>query len=261
MVLENQLRRKSHGSMALRDYVDWLAQAGAKMPSSRRTLHEDLRRYADFCDDLQYGENAKTLEIDTRQTRDATAWLMGQAWADSPLQPYLPSAMVRCLLLAKSERAEVQFNYRRLRNAGEAWQSNPLKAVPLELVAGSDAGYMLMFGELEGVFMRYNVSLSRVSAHMHISEKTLRDYPPAPSVNKVRFTLKIRDRWLMDRLTVQFQGFVKQDRETLTLEVDEHLAVMMRDLLQAHLSRTRSAQRNIEEERLLCNASICCKPV
>ncbi len=244
IVLESRLRRKSHGFMALRDYVDWLEQAGVKMPASRRTLHEDLSRYAAFCDDVEYGENAKMLQLNSRQTRDATVWLMGQAWVDSPLKPYLPSAVVRCLLLARSEGAEVHFNYRKLRNPGEAWTANPHWCIPLRLLPGSDAGYMEMFGRFGE---SYPISISRISARMEMTDRTLRDYPPLPTQKKVRLILKTQDKQLLERLEIQFKGFVKQDRETLCLELEENLLRMTEDMLIAHLSRTRTAQRTVEK--------------
>ncbi len=253
IVLENHLRRRSHGGMALRDYVEWLEQAGIKKPSSRRTLYEDLRRYADFCDDIEYGDNNKNLQLDSTATRDATAWLMGQAWVNSPLKPYLSSAIVRCMLLAMSEKAEVHFHYKKLRNPGEPWAPNPHWCIPLHLIPGTDAGYMEVFGQHGG---RYSISISRVSAMIQITDKTLLDYPPLPPKRQARLTIKTNDIQLRERLKLQFQGFREEDRNTLILELDADLGRMTLDIIEAHLSRTRSTSRDTPHQKQYRDAEI-----
>ncbi len=257
-ILEDRLRRNSHGRMALGDYVAWLDEAGTKKPASRRTLHEDLRRYGEFCDDVVYGENSKSLELDSRATRDATAWLMGRAWVESPLKPYLPSAVIRCLLLAMEEKTEVHFHYRKLRNPGEPWQANPYWCVPLRLLPGADGGYMEMFSRNGG---RFPISLSRVSAIMGMTDQGLQDYPPLPPRQYARLTLRTRDTQLQDRLSTQFKGLVKQDQETLVLELEEGLARMTWDMLEAHLARTKTTKRSLPHEKQYENATIIYEPL
>lgn len=241
IVLESQLRRRSEGTMALRDYVAWLEQAEVKLPASRRTLHEDLRRYADFCDDVSYADGGKKLFVDTRPTRDATAWLMGQAWADSPLKPHLPSAMVRCLLLAMSERAELCFGYRKLREPGEPWGAEAHYCLPLRLIAGTDAAYMEVLGAQGGI---YTLSISRISARLAMTDKTWCDYPPEPPRRGVRLRLQVSDKQVRERLSAQFSGLREKDKQTLEMALPESQLRMTLDLLAAYLARTRSAKRS-----------------
>jgi hypothetical protein len=252
LVLEQQLRQRSYGAYKLADYVGFLEAAEIRLPT-RRTLHEDLRRYAVLCDDVEYGEQKKKLSLDGKATRDAVAWLMGQAWVGSPLQPRLSSACVRCLLLAQQQDAEVKLFYKRLPKPGGAWLPEKYVGKVLGWVPGTDGGYMQL-QQLPNVvnknhFERINLNLLRLNKVSFTGNSTI-DYPPEPVDPFCQVTISAdSDKHLIARLLSQYQGFVEVDDLTLKLLLPESLRLMTHELLAAHLWRTQQGARVVPSEQ------------
>jgi hypothetical protein len=242
--LENQLRRQSERQITLKNYNEWLEDAGLAIPS-RRTLNEDLKRYADYCDDVRYGEetNSKMLSLNPRATRDAVTYLMGKAWLDSPLRPRLSSSCLRCFLLAMQQQAEVDFPYNALRKPGEPWVPAIKYGVPLRVIPGTDSGYVQLWMVGGG---RMNINLTRVTQGVRFTGKTAQDYQPLQEEKKVKFTVESSDVYLLERLDWQFPNLVKEGDSRVVLEVDKSLEVMTRDILVAHLHRTQSLEKRAE---------------
>ncbi|OQW91250.1 MAG: hypothetical protein BWK78_05165 [Thiotrichaceae bacterium IS1] len=242
--LEKQLRRQSEKSITLKNYSEWLEDAGISMPS-RRTLNEDLSRYTDYCDDVRYGEEtkSKTLSLDPRATRDAVAYLMGKAWLDSPLRPRLSSSCLRCFLLAIELRAEIDFPYSALRKPGEPWVPRIICGVPVRIIPGIDSGYVRLWLSWGG---RMNINLARVSQGVRFTGKNALEYQPLQEEKKVKFMVESSDVYLLERLCKQFPSFVKEGHSQVMLEVDKSLEVMTRDILVAHLHRTQGLEKRAE---------------
>jgi hypothetical protein len=242
--LENQLRRQSEKNITLKNYSEWLEDAGISIPS-RRTLNEDLNRYTDYCDDVRYGEEtkSKTLSLDPKVTRDAVAYLMGRAWLYSPLRPRLSSSCLRCFLLAMELQAEVDFPYSALRKPGEPWVPQIRGGVPVRVIPGTDSGYVQLW-RFDG--KRTNINLARVSQGVRFTGKTAQEYQPLQEEKKVKFAVESSDAYLLERLGWQFPNFVKEGHSRMGLEVDRSLAVMTNAILVAHLHRTQSLEKRAE---------------
>ncbi len=241
--LENQLRRQSEKQITLKIYYEWLEDAGLVIPS-RRTLNEDLKRYADYCDDVRYGEetNSKMLSLNPRATTDAVTYLMGKAWLDSPLRPRLSSSCLRCFLLAMELRTEVDFPYNALRKPGEPWVPEIKCGVPLRVIPGTDSGYVQFWMSWGG---RMNINLTRVTQGVRFTGRGTGEYKPLQEEKKVQFRVESDDIYLLERLHNQFPNFVMEGRSQVVLEVDKSLVVMTNDMLNAHLQRTHSSERRV----------------
>ncbi|OUD15641.1 hypothetical protein [Thioflexithrix psekupsensis] len=237
IILERHLRRKSYGECKLADYSKWLEQAHFSLPS-RRTLYEDLRRYADFCDDISYHNGSKILRIDSKATHDATRWLMGEGWLHSPLKPRLLSATLRCLLLAEVEQREVYVSYRQLRRMGKPWSPRTLVGKVLRIVPGSDSGYLQLQQRAEP--KRITLNMTRLERAKFTGESTA-IYPPEPLDEYKKLMVFHPDKHLIERLRRQYAGFKENDENTLILLVPESQQLMTTDLLEAHLRRTENA--------------------
>jgi len=250
LCLETHLRKKSDGSMALRNYIEQLEDEGIAIPT-RRTLNEDLKRYEMFCDDIQYGGESKLLSLDSSATQDAVAWLMGRAWLDSPLRPRLSSSCIRCLLLAKELQAEVDFPYNPLRKSGEPWIPKMMRGIPLQLIPGTDSSYMQLQLDWGG---RSNINLARVQKYVSFTGNKTQDYVPLQEEQVALITVESSDVFLLKRLQGQFPNFViEKEKQRVTLKVKKSLALMTRDMLKAHLERTQTSDRRIFSEQEIDN--------
>ncbi len=242
IVLEQHIRRKSYGEYRLADYVAWLTEAGMKLPT-RRTLHADLSSYAAFCDDIQYGEQKKSLFLLPSASRDAVGWLMGQAWLTSPLKPNLSSACLRCLLMAQQLNQEVRIFYRRLQQPNKAWKPEGMSVKVLRIIAGTDGGYMQVQQKKQPE--RININLLRMDdvEFTGISDNT---YPPEPDDPDKQLIIQDDDDQLLDRLNAQYTGFQRVDKHHIQLTVPDSQALMMNDLLYAHIRRTHDSKKQRE---------------
>ena len=93
IALEAYLRRRSEGQISVREYRSLLQDLGIDVPRSARTLQEDLRRYAAYCDDVLYGEHAKSLKLDPFVSHDAVACAVC-CWRKCPRLKYRCSIAV-----------------------------------------------------------------------------------------------------------------------------------------------------------------------
>lgn len=255
IVLEQHLRRKAYGEFKLVNYIEWLEHTDIKCPN-RRTLHEDLRRYADFCDDVIYGGTQKTFSLNIAATRDAIAWLMGQAWLTSPLKPRLSSACLRCLLMAQQLNQEVRIFYKRLRKPNEAWQPEIITAKVLQIIAGTDGGYIQVQQKKQPERININLLRMQTVEFTGISGNT---YPPEPSDPDKQVTIQDDDIYLLERLSAQYTGFQRVDKHHIQLTVPDSQALMMNDLLYAHLQRThdsKAKQRECPEQLEIATTSV-----
>ncbi len=245
IALEGYLRRRSEGQIALREYRVLLQELGLEVPRSARTLQEDLRRYATYCDDILYGEHAKSLKLDPFASHDAVAWLLGRPWLDAPLKPHLSSACLRCLLLAQISQAEIQMQYRRLRQPHEPWRPEVLTGIPVRFIPGADSGYVqlhMVDGRLA------NLNLARVEQFISLTGQATEHYAPLAPPRHYAMIVETQDVHLLERLCRQFQGLTKQSASRAVIHVEESLWVMTRDLLEAHIRRTQQgAQRRLPQ--------------
>jgi hypothetical protein len=248
IALETHLRRSSEGHISVRRYRALLQDIGINVPRSDRTLQEDLRRYATYCDDVKYGGYAKRLELQPLAGRDAVVWLLGRPWLESPLQPHISSACLRCLLLAQLSRAEVQMQYRRLRASQEPWVPELVIGVPVRFIPGTDSGYIQMQMQ-EGHLANFN--LMRLEHVVRFTEKPTDHYTPLPVQRQFEMVVETQDVHLLERLCWQFHGLKKQGEGRAVMRVEESLWVMTLDMIEGHLRRTqRAATRRIPDEPL-----------
>jgi hypothetical protein len=246
MALEAYLRRRSEGQIAVREYRSLLQDLGLDVPRSARTLQEDLRRYAAYCDDVIYGGHAKSLKLDPFASRDAVVWLVGRSWLDSPLKPHLSSACLRCLLLAQVSHAEIQMQYRRLRQPHEPWVPEVVTGIPIRFIPGADSGYVQLH-MADGRLANFN--LARVEQFIHMTEQPTDHYAPLAPPRQFEMVIDTQDMHLLDRLCRQFHGLRKQSAQRAVIIVEESLWVMTLELLEAHIYQTqRVAQRRIPQE-------------
>lgn len=246
MALEAHLRRRSEGQISVREYRSLLQDLGIDVPRSARTLQEDLRRYAASCDDVIYGGNTKSLKLDPFASRDAVAWLLGRPWLDSPLKPYLSSACLRCLLLAQVSHAEIQMQYRRLRQPHEPWVPEVVTGLPVRFIPGADSGYVQLY-MVDGRLANFN--LARVAQFISLTGQATDHYAPLSLPRQFEMVIKTRDVHILDRLCSQFHGLRKQSAQCAVMHVEESLWVMTLELLEAHIHRTQQvAQRHLPQE-------------
>lgn len=246
VALETHLRRRSEGQISVREYRALLHDLNMDVPRSARTLQEDLRRYAAYCDDVIYGGHTKSLKLDPFASRDAVVWLLGRPWLDSPLRPHISSACLRCLLLAHATNAEVQMQYRRLRRSHEPWGPDAVTGIPVHFIPGADSGYVQLH-MTEGRLANFN--LARVEQFISLTEQPTDHYAPIPQQRQFEMVVETRDAHLLERLCRQFHGLKKQSAERAVMHVEESLWVMTIELLEAHIRRTQQvAQRRIPEQ-------------
>jgi hypothetical protein len=238
IALETHLRRRSQGSMSVRQYRALLHDVDMDIPRSDRTLQEDLRRYAAYCDDVRYGRHAKKLELDPLASRDAVVWLLGHPWLESPMQPHISSACLRCLLLARLLHAEVQMQYRRLRLPEEPWVPDMVVGIPVRVIPGADAGYIQLHMP-DGRLANFN--LTRLEHVVSFTEQPTDHYAPLPPQRQFEMVVETQDMHLLERLCWQFHGLKKQGEGRVVMRVEESLWVMTLDMLEAHLRRTQDA--------------------
>ncbi len=246
IALENILRRHSDSSITISQYQKVLEQAAMTIPTTR-TLQEDLRRYGRYCDDVVYGDNAKKLRLDPDATKDAVIWLLGVPWLESPLRPRLSSACVRCLLLAKELKAEVAINYSPLRKQGEPWVPREIVGIPLRPIPGADSGYFQLH-IAAGYPM--NINLSRIQRFVSFTGQATDDYVTLAPPQRLIFTLEIQDPYLLNRLVAQFAGLKKAGKNRAVMHVDKSLRRMTLDMLQSHLQRTKTDQRQLPADKV-----------
>jgi hypothetical protein len=253
LCLENQLRRQSDGDIALKNYIEWLIDAGIAVPK-RRTLSNDFRRYADYCDDVRHGGRSKVLSLDSTATRDAVAWLMGNAWLDSPLHPRLSSSCVRCLLLAKELQAEVDFPYSQLRKPGEPWVPKTIRGIPLRMIPGIDSSYMQLRLDWGG---KCHINLARVQQYVRFTGNSTQNYASLKEEQPAIITIESTDIFLLERLTWQFPK-LKIDKEKCcaTLQIEKSQALMTRDILKDYLERCQTPDRQISPKQYIGNTVI-----
>jgi len=245
IALESVLRQHSDNSITISQYQQILEQAGITVPTTR-TLQEDLRRYERYCDDVVYGNNAKKLRLNPNATRDAIIWLMGAPWLESPLCPRLSSASVRCLLLAKELKAEVSFNYSPLRKAGEPWIPRKIVGIPIRPIPGTDSGYFQLH---IAAGYRMNINISRIQRFVNFTGQTTNNYIAWTPQSDLIFTLEIKDPNLLNRIVAQFAGLKKEGKNHAVMKVDKSLRRMTLDVLQSHLQRTQTNQRNLSTDK------------
>ncbi|MEK8021201.1 MAG: hypothetical protein VSS75_030380 [Candidatus Parabeggiatoa sp.] len=243
--LETKLRRKSDSNITVSEYQSFLEESEIKKIPSLRTLQEDFRRYARYCDDVIYGNHAKQLRLDPDAIEDAIIWLLDRAWLDSPLRPRISSACVRCLLLAKELNAEVSINYRPLRKAGEPWIPKTIVGIPIRALPGTDSGYFQLH-LANGRLM--NINLSRVLRFINFTEQSTDHYVAFTPQRQFSLTLEVQDRYLLERLLAQFVGLEKQGEHCATMVIEESLRTMTVNMLQGHLERTKSVQRKLPDK-------------
>lgn len=236
MALETSLRRHSVGGISLREYRILLQDTPISAPRSDRTLQEDLRRYAAYCDDVNYGGYAKRLTLDPLASRDGIVWLLGRPWLESPLKPHVSSACLRCLLLAQVSRAEVQMQYRRLRLAHEPWVPDRVTGIPVRFIPGTDSGYVQLH-MADGRLANFN--LSRLEQSVGFTEKPTECYVAVAPQRQFELGVETRDTNILERLCWQFHGLKKQGETRAVMRVEESLWVMTLDMLEAHIRRTR----------------------
>ncbi len=249
--LETHLRQKSENTITLKNYLEWLQSENITIPT-RRTLNEDLKRYADFCDDVHYGGDTKSLSLEPKATKDAITWFMGNAWLDAPLRPKLSSSCVRCLLLARELQAEVDFPYSALRKPGEAWIPKTARGIPLRLIPGADSGYMQLWREWGGKSI---FNLARIPKHVCFTGNSAQDYAPLQEEQFVLITVESDDRFILERLKKQFPNFVVEGKHRVILKIEKSVALMTTDMLRAHLVRTQSSDRSIPFKQEIGNAT------
>lgn len=237
-VLELRLRRASDGEMRLGDYADWLTEAGITVPS-RQSLRADLERYVQSCDDLVYGDHKKSLTIDVHARRDAIRYFLGEPWLASPLQPRLSSSVCRCLLLAMHLKAEVEFQYIALPQAGLAPTFKTHRGVPLRTLPGSDSGYMAVWLE-QGAVMHIN--LARVQGRVAFTAHDIGHYQPPSPDPEVVLSVHCANRHALERCAGQFDGRLEAG-VAIRYAMPASLAVMSADLLEAWWRRTQTAER------------------
>ena len=246
IALEASLRRRSEGQISVREYRSLLQDLGIDVPRSARTLQEDLRRYAAYCDDVLYGEHAKSLKLDPFASHDAVAWLLGRPWLDAPLKPHISSACLRCLLLAQVSQAEIQMQYRRLRQPHEPWSPEVLTGIPVRFIPGADSGYVQLHME-DGRLANFN--LARVEQFISLTGQATDHYAPLAPPRQFAMTIETQDVHLLDRLCRQFHGLKKQSAQGAVMHVEESLWVMTLEVLAAHIHRTQQgAQRRLPQE-------------
>ena len=250
--LETHLRQKSESTITLKHYLDWLEQANITIPT-RRTLNEDLKRYANFCDDVRYGGDTKSLSLTPSATKDAITWFMGNAWLDAPLRPRLFSSCVRCLLLARELQSEVDFPYNPLRKPGQSWIPQTAKGIPLRLIPGADSGYMQLWREWGGKSI---FNLARIPKYVCFTGNSAKNYAPLQKEQFVLITVKSDDRFILERLKKQFPNFVVEERQRVILQIEKSLALMTTEMLKAHLARTQNLARNIHIKQKIGNATL-----
>lgn len=244
IALENVLRRHSDSSITISQYQEVLEQAAISVPTTR-TLQEDLRRYGRYCDDVVYGNNAKKLRLAPDATRDAVIWLLGVPWLESPLCPRISSACVRCLLLAKELKAEVAINYSALRKPGEPWVPREIVGIPIRPIPGADAGYFQLH-IAAGYPM--NINLSRIQRFVSFTGQATDGYVALAPEQQLVFTLEISEPYLLNRLVAQFAGLKKQSKNRAVMHVEKSLRRMTIDMLQSHLQRTKTDQRQVPDK-------------
>jgi hypothetical protein len=246
--LEKILRRSSDSSITISQYKELLENAETFVVPTERTLQEDLRRYTHYCDDVIYGNHAKKLRLDPDATRDAVIEFLGKPWLDSPLRPRISSSCARCLLLAQELKAEVTINYSPLRKSGEPWVPKQIVGIPICAIPGADSGYFQLH-IAKGY--RMNLNLSRVQRFVRFTEQSTEHYAPLPEQRQLIMILEVKDAYLLERLVAQFAGFKKLDKNRAELIVEESLKRMTLDMLEGHLGRTKSTQRNLPNKATL----------
>jgi hypothetical protein len=243
--LENILRRRSDSKMAISQYQEILEEDKIPIPTER-TLQEDLRRYAHYCDDVIYGNHAKKLRLDPDATRDAIIEFLGKPWLVSPLRPRISSACARCLLLAKELKAEVTINYSRLRKPGEPWVPKQIVGIPIRAIPGADSGYFQLH-IAKGY--RMNLNLSRVQRFVRFTEQSTEHYVPLPEQRQLIMTVEVKDAYLLERLVAQFAGLKKLDKNHAQMVVEESLKRMTLDMLAG--GRTKTSERDLPNKTRL----------
>lgn len=227
--LEARLRRSSQGQITIADYAEWLQDD--RIPAvSRVTLHQDLRRYAQLFDDVEYGEGKKHLVVNPAAGEDARRWLMGYAWGDHPLRPRLSSSVARCLLLAQIARQEVRFTYRSVSGASfRLW-----RGIPYGLIAGPDSAYIRLWMK-DGRISHFD--LARIHGVVEWTGASTSSYSCPRTDPPCRLTVTFTHSDLLSRLVNQFQGFDRVDAKTAVITLPRSLAVMTADVVEAWLRR------------------------
>lgn len=243
-VLERHLRSASEGRAKLSDYAAWLEQAGTSVPG-RQTLYMDLRRYCQACDDLNYPEYQKILEIDPHTGTDAIRYFLGEPWLASPLKPRLSSSVARCLLLAMHLKYEVEFPYAAVPEPGTPPSFKLWRGIPLKVLPGADSGYMAIW-LVEGQVMHIN--LARILGRVAKTSQAGSPYrAPAP---EQQVTLKVfaHDPYALDRCEMQFRGGRRIGAQELHFPLPASQAAMTADLLEAWWRRTSRRERHAERQ-------------
>jgi hypothetical protein len=186
--------------------------------------------------------------LDPLVTRDAVVWLLGRPWLESPLQPRISSACLRCLLLAQALHAEVQMQYRRLRQAHEPWVPDRVTGIPVRFIPGTDSGYVQLH-MADGRLANFN--LSRLEQSVDFTEKPTDCYVSSAPQRLFELVVETRNPNLLERLCWQFHGLKKQGETRAVMRVEESLWVMTLEMLEAHIYRTlRAPLRRIPDKPL-----------
>ncbi|TGO02202.1 hypothetical protein PN36_28670 [Candidatus Thiomargarita nelsonii] len=187
-------------------------------------------------------------------TRDAVIWLLGVPWLESPLRPRLSSACVRCLLLAKELKAEVAINYSALRKQGEPWVPREIVGIPIRLIPGADAGYFQL--HIAASDPRKIINLSRIQRFVSFTGQATDGYVALTPAPQLVFTLEISEPYLLNRLVAQFAGLKKAGKNRAVMHVEESLGIMTFDMLQSHLQRTKTDQRQVQATTVKINDNV-----
>jgi len=244
--LEHQLRQASEGELMLSDYKYLIEKCNLSVPS-RKTLYLDLLRYAEYCDDIIYGDQAKKLMINTQATADAQSYLLGRPWLNSPLQPAVYSSRLRCILLAMHTQHAIKFDYRALRASGSDWYPRPMWGIPQQLLPGMSSGYLQIYRpDYQHIT---NLNLARIQGVVRwctdVDQSKKEEIPLDPWVT---ITLSCNNPYFIERLCQEFLGFVPINKYRVQLQVQKSKQVMTLDILTAYISRTNKAQRNYPQQ-------------
>lgn len=243
--LEHQLRQASAGELTISNYKALIEKCHLPVPN-RKTLYLDLLRYAEYCDDIIYGDQTKKLMINTQATEDAQSYLLGHAWLNSPLQPAVYSSRLRCILLAMHTQQAIEFDYRALRVSGGDWYPRPMRGIPRQLLPGLSSGYLQIYRPDHQHVT--NLNLARIQGVVRWCtdfDQSKKEMPPDPWVT---ITLTCANPYFIERLCQEFLGFVQINKFTVQLQVQKSKQVMTLDILTAYINRTNKAQRNYPQQ-------------